>query len=286
MNIGFVVLVYGKAGMSIECINNLKKLYGIKTCQIIVVDNCSPDDTYEQLHNKFSSDTNLHLLKNKSNEGFARGNNLGYRYAKESLACDWIVVMNSDVFIEDQSFIDKIKQKEAQLINYELVAPDVVNPDGRHNNPLAISACSDEQLDKQIKMNDISVLYYKLWLHKIFPRKSRRVNNTGEPQREMVNIMPHGACVIYTPNWTSVEDKAFYPGTFLFCEELFLYDYMLAKGYSSIYLPSLVVNHIGDGSINGEKRSKKIFINSCHSKSLRLLRDFRKDIIGNWNKYE
>lgn len=284
MKLGFVILVYGKASMAKECVDYLRALEDGNDASIVIVDNCSPDNTYELLTDWFGGDDKIHIIRNTTNQGFAKGNNLGYAYARENLNCDWIVVMNSDVYIKDQKFITILKENANYLRNYEVIGPDVVNLDGHHSNPLGITQKSTYALRKEILLNDISVLYYRLGLYRIIKRHNKRRNNASDVQKSQVNIIPHGACVIFTPRWVRKENKAFYSGTFLFCEEFFVYDYSLTKGYKTLYYPALAVKHIGDGSIDGNKPSKKIFINSCHSRSLRLLLRFRKDIIGNWEK--
>ena len=277
-------MVYGKAQMARECLCYLKQLKGIENASIVIVDNCSPDKTYDLLKKWFGNERNIYLLRNASNQGFAKGNNLGYVYARNKLGCDFLIVMNSDVYIKDVSFINQLKDKAEELEKYEVVGPDIVNNDGHHSNPLATASLSSTAIKRMVFLNDLSVLYYRSGLFRVFKKNKTRRNNAIDQQSVLHNIMPHGACVIYTNKWVEKEDKAFYPGTFLFCEELFLYDYIIANGYKSIYWPDLKVNHIGDGSIDGDKPQKKIFINSCHAKSLRLLLAFRKDIVGNWNK--
>lgn len=284
MKLGFVILVYGKASMAKECIDYLQALDNNKDSSIVIVDNCSPDNTYELLTDWFDGNDNVHIIHNTTNQGFAEGNNIGYTYAKEQLHCDWIVVMNSDVFIKDKKFITILKKEATILANYEVIGPDIVNLDGHHSNPLSTTQKSTLAIRREILLNDISILYYKLGLYRFIKRHSKRRNNASDDQKTQVNIIPHGACIIYTPNWVNKENKAFYSGTFLFCEEWFLFDYIVAKGYKSIYFPKLIINHILDGSIDGDKPSKKIFINSCQSRSLKLLLKFRQDIIGNWNK--
>lgn len=282
MKLGFVILVYGKSSMAKECIDYLLKLEKIENTSIVVVDNCSPDNTYSLLVKWYNTNDRIHIIHNESNQGFAKGNNLGYAYAREKLKCDCIVVMNSDVYIKDRHFIIHLKHDAQKLEQYEVIGPDIVNPDGCHSNPLSLGSKSNMAIRKEIFLNDISVWYYKLGIYRFIKRSTKRRHNAKDIQYGQNNIVPHGACVIYTARWIEKEKKAFYPGTFLFCEEFFLYDYIQAKGYQTIYWPDLIVNHIGDGSINGEVAKKKIFINSCHSKSLSKLLTFRKNIINNW----
>ncbi|EKE19478.1 MAG: glycosyl transferase family protein [uncultured bacterium] len=64
--------------------------------EVIVVDNDSKDGSFEQARQQFSR---VHFIKNSSNIGFAKGNNIGIRYALEKFA-DYVFVLNNDTVIE------------------------------------------------------------------------------------------------------------------------------------------------------------------------------------------
>jgi GT2 family glycosyltransferase len=89
--------------------------------EIIVIDNNSKDKTISIIKDEFS---NVLLVKNKSNLGYAKANNQGFKVAKG----DYILLLNPDTKLQNDFFlpiIDFIKQHE----NVGAVAPKIVNSD-------------------------------------------------------------------------------------------------------------------------------------------------------------
>ncbi|WP_178299627.1 glycosyltransferase family 2 protein [Fibrobacter sp. UWT2] len=67
---------------------------------IVVVDNCSTDDSWNLLQNCKSD--KLHVVKSPRNGGYGAGNNLGLHYSSEVLKADYSIIANPDVlFSED-----------------------------------------------------------------------------------------------------------------------------------------------------------------------------------------
>lgn len=64
--------------------------------EVVVVDNDSKDGSFEQAKQFFSR---AHFIKNDANFGFAKGNNIGIRFALEKFA-DYVFVLNNDAFVE------------------------------------------------------------------------------------------------------------------------------------------------------------------------------------------
>jgi len=74
----FIILVnYNGADDTIECINSIKKI-SYSNYEIIVVDNCSTDNSVSVLEN-FSLEADFTLIKSDKNEGFSAGNNIGIK---------------------------------------------------------------------------------------------------------------------------------------------------------------------------------------------------------------
>ena len=105
MEISFVVLHYQDLETTNECVNNICQLKKSTDVNIVIVDNNSPNNSGLELKNTYSNSKNIHVLCNPVNEGFAKGNNLGYSYAKNELQSKIIVVMNNDVMIIQHNFI-------------------------------------------------------------------------------------------------------------------------------------------------------------------------------------
>lgn len=68
---------------------------------VVIVDNGSGDNSVARLREEF---TDIILLENKENLGFAGGNNVGIRYALENGA-DYVLLLNNDTVVEE-GFLD------------------------------------------------------------------------------------------------------------------------------------------------------------------------------------
>lgn len=82
---------------TIDCIISLNGLT-YKNYEIVVVDNCSSDDSIEDLE-RAKAIYHFTLLKSNENKGFSTGNNIGIRYALEHNA-DYIWILNNDTLVE------------------------------------------------------------------------------------------------------------------------------------------------------------------------------------------
>ena len=92
--------------------------------EVIVVDNDSKDGSLEQAKNDFSR---AHFIKNPSNMGFSRGNNLGIRYALEKFA-DYVFILNNDTLIEKTTLSSLISAME-NAPSIGIASPIIFNAD-------------------------------------------------------------------------------------------------------------------------------------------------------------
>ena len=79
---GYMILHYLALSSTLSCIDSVKKRMQ-EDDQIIVIDNASPDNSGIQLENKFIEDSNVKGIINKTNLGFAKGNNIGFMELKK-----------------------------------------------------------------------------------------------------------------------------------------------------------------------------------------------------------
>lgn len=102
-----VILNYNNSMLTIEATRKIKTLNNkIKT---IIVDNCSTDDSEENLKKEFEKEEEIWLIFNKENTGYASGNNVGLRYIDENLKeIKYAIIMNPDIDIEDYSVIKNV----------------------------------------------------------------------------------------------------------------------------------------------------------------------------------
>lgn len=78
-----------------ECLQSIKKI-DYPNYEIIVVDNGSRDNSAERIKEEFP---HVILIKNKTNLGFAEGNNVGIRYALSS-SVDYLFILNNDTVVD------------------------------------------------------------------------------------------------------------------------------------------------------------------------------------------
>lgn len=282
--IAFVILHYQNAEVTRDSVAHLLALPDIAQHEIVVVDNASPNGTGAELAEEYAAGENVHVLLNDTNAGFAAGNNLGYGYARRELGAQVMVVMNSDVNITDPDFIRKLQAAVDSHPEAGVIAPDIVVKNGFHQNPYMSAPISTPAQQKIILKKRIGLLLYGLPVigKVLMGRKAVRdfqPNKQEKVTQELAGLIPHGACVIYTPRWTAQEERAFVEGTFLFVEEELLYDYCLRKGHGTVYIPDLTVHHMEDASqdaVNDTAIKKKRNQMRFEIASRRLLVKLRK----------
>lgn len=257
----FVILHYLAYDMSFECVSTLLNNFGDKDIQIIIVDNASSNGSGTYLKGTFESQKKVHVILNDNNLGFAKGNNIGYEYAKQ-FNPDFIVIMNNDVLIDDVDFLYKIESIYSEK-SFAVLGPDIFNPKtGKHQNPLYLKGNSKENAIKILNnlekgLQHFSFYYYKTRLMSpvkrlikmiLFPRKARQVQIDRTQAYE--NPVLQGACYIFSKDFISAREYAFYPGTFLYFEEDILHLQCQQEHLKMLYNPNLKVNHLEDVSTN------------------------------------
>lgn len=272
MKIAYSLLHYNNMEVTREAVRYLQAQSKADEIEIVIVDNASPNQSGKQLQEEYACLEHVHVLLNTENVGFARGNNLGYQYAREELGCEIIVVMNNDVFIKDEFFTEKLEHL-GSVTGAELIAPVIIGRNG-NQNPLRPAPLSNARLLKMLAYNGaVSVAYSVPGINSMIAsyldgrvKKSRASETACDGQ-----IVPHGACVICMPSWTAREAIAFLPCTFMYFEEDILAEYAWGKGYHIAYEGDLQVYHVEDASVDYSKRSsvkKRKFISSNMTKSI------------------
>lgn len=100
-NLAIIILNYNTPKLTEVAVNSLLKIE--EGLSIIIVDNSSTDNSFEYLTNVFSKNKNVYLIESKCNGGYAKGNNIGLRFAENINGIDSIGIMNPDVVIDRES---------------------------------------------------------------------------------------------------------------------------------------------------------------------------------------
>ena len=99
--VSFIILNWNNYEISKMCINSLDKIT-YPNYDIIIVDNGSNDNSGKKLQKELA---NCKVILNTENLGFARGCNVGIRYAMEKGA-DYVLLLNNDSIIEEKLFLE------------------------------------------------------------------------------------------------------------------------------------------------------------------------------------
>lgn len=100
-NVFVVILNYNGAATLRACVESV--LRQTFSCTALIVDNCSTDGSFEEIKRLFPR---LHYMRNRTNLGYAAGNNGAIRFALEHFA-DGILLLNNDATLASDA-VEKI----------------------------------------------------------------------------------------------------------------------------------------------------------------------------------
>jgi len=109
----FLILNYIDYNLTIDAINSIQnKIVNPKDYGILIVDNASPNDSYNVLKKIFKGYANIIVIKKPGNLGYARGNNFGLRYIEKKFPeTKYVAIMNPDVRFFDNTNLEKTLRK-------------------------------------------------------------------------------------------------------------------------------------------------------------------------------
>ena len=284
-HVSFVILHYVVYDYTLKCINSILNNIEYDNYSVIVIDNGSPDNSFTKIEQAYSQNKYVVCIKSEKNLGFARGNNLGYQYAKENLSSSFIVIANNDTIFEQGNFVN-ILINEYNKERYGILGPDIVRIDGYHQSPYRSEIINKNQVKRwtlnrkiwffSLKLNKlISNGRESLVLQKIYNKKDNKNRLQIDHSRQQKHVVLQGACIIYSPLFIKIFDYGFYPETFMYCEEDIIAYLCEKKGLSTMYTPSLKILHAESASTSANttcRIDKELFVTKNILKSLKILR--------------
>ena len=138
-----MILNYQSYKDTIEYVENLQKQRNIKL-NILIVDNCSPNNSYAILKNTFAHANNIEVIKTERNGGYAYGNNYGLWYLKDKRS-DYILISNNDIHIDDNMLLFKLMNTYKLLENPAFASPIMtVNGNPSKNSAWKMTTLKDD----------------------------------------------------------------------------------------------------------------------------------------------
>ncbi len=261
----FVILHYIVVEETKMCVQSIKEIEGEK--KIIIVDNASPNNSINDLHKLYDNDAEIDVIASKKNLGYARGNNLGYKYAVKKYNPDFIVVMNNDMEIKQKDFIEETF-KAYDKYKFTILGPDIYSTQKKyHQNPQTRKILSKKELKQTYRKlwikDTFKFLIYLKWELKRIMGKTNNNNNDNYSKRPYVkevveNPLLHGSCYIFSKDFTKRHPViCFFDGTFMYMEAEILYYQAIRDKEKMIYYPFLKVDHHEDKSTDA-KLSKQV----------------------------
>lgn len=270
----FIILHYKNIEETTHCLD-LINTYILGDKHVIVVDNNTLNDTDKKEIEKYTKD----IIVLDENLGFAKANNIGIKYAKDKYNSKYYIVMNNDVFITQNNFLEII-DNDYKEYNFDMLGPSIDSPTGESVNPFPVFKTREEiekeivKCNKLIKIYNSKILYFLL---ETYLKLKHLIKKPIVPKNSInieKNIALHGCCIIFSDKYINKYEYPFYNETFLFHEEEFLYQRMLKDNLISLYDPNLKIYHKEGSSINKKNKNKrlsKLFRVKERIKSLELL---------------
>lgn len=205
--IAVVILNYCNYQETKNCVESVRMQKGVYV-EIVVVDNGSPNDSYEKLAAEYREIPGIYVLRVHKNYGFAKGNNIGIKYAC-NLGAEFIYLLNSDIVLQGETCIaDLLKEYKPGV---GVIGARIIERNGRerrivYDYPLAPEkwwyfAC--------LLFNAMDVpLLADYWMRKL--ERGRKIQ------------VLQGSNLMLTPDYLK-KCGLLYPYTFLYCEEALLF---------------------------------------------------------------
>ncbi len=283
MDIVFVVLHYIVADETCKCVSYIEKNIDTDNYRIVIVDNASPNGSGDILEKQYKDNLKVVVLKNQKNLGFARGNNVGYRYAKKYFKPQYLVMMNNDVYLLEKRLKEKLSE-EFRRSGFYVLGPMIYTRDGRcdvnpDNAVFKNVADIDRMLHIYKKMYRRYKYYYAFVFYRLTPVIDMILGKKPVKKRKNFlfraeNVKLHGCFMVFSEKYI-LEYEGLDESTFLYWEEEFLYKHMMCNHKKTVYCPDIIVYHQEDAatdSIVAGERKKKMFLYEKYMESLEELR--------------
>lgn len=236
--IGIAIINYRTYKKTIECIDSIKATMR-EPYRIYLLENGSQNESEKELEKKYSTDPYVKLIISKTNEGYARGNNICFRYMKQD-NCEMGVVSNNDIICHNNTISMLIEnlRKDSSIL---LVGPKIISPEG--------------EFQKSIQMEEVKGLKYLLYssyIGKYIYGSQMRKDNEDALKLDSLTEVAWVSGAFFAFSMKNMEKIDYFdPETFLFFEEKILA--YKAKKYKMklMYNPIVEVVHYHAYSTGG-----------------------------------
>jgi len=278
--IGYVILHYNSIDDTYDAVESVLCLLEDDDI-IVVVDNGSKNGTGKELQSHYAKEKRVVLALSDKNVGFAKGNNIGIEIALKNYDCDFIVVMNNDVIIEQKEFRKHVIDAYCTY-EFAVMGPQVRDSSGwiYTSNPREETFTKRIHVIRGIIFNFARLILTYIGFEKFVYKLECRLNENGTKEgyvpkckRIVENMRVHGCCFVLSRRYTDLF-PGLNPKTFLYLEEDILYNRCRNNDLMVLYYPNAVIVHKGQASTgNGAEK------NSIKDKCFKYKKQFRSFLV-------
>ena len=227
MELSIIIVNYNTRDLLRDCLRSIYSSQGDFHYEVIVVDNCSPDDSVEMVRQEFPQ---AKLIASEINRGYAYANNLGFRQARGH----YLLLLNPDTVLPPtalQGMLDFMEE----------------HPDAGVAGPKLVLADGSLDLASRRSFPTLDVAFYRLiGLSKRYPNSPRYNRyNLGylDPNQvaEVDSVVGAFMCIRREAlDQAGLFDERF----FMYAEDIDLcYRIKVDHGWKVYYNPAVVVTH-------------------------------------------
>lgn len=244
MKVGFTFTNYNNTGFTADLLKSLALAEGIDQCHIVVVDNRSTEPSRRELVEVCARYGNVSVILNEENLGYFKGLNCGIaRLRRDFPAVEHIVIGNNDLVFPADIVTSILASAEA-FAGHAVICPDIVGPDGEHQNPHVIKPIGwKRELVYDLYYGSYVMAQLILAVNNALSRFTRRMDHLHHGTAMSIH-QGYGACYVLGPLFLS-RFKELWAPTFLMGEEYFLSKQLDDAGLDLYYLPTIRLHHSG-----------------------------------------
>lgn len=218
--------------------------------RIIIVDNCSDDDSWEKL--QLVSDEKIEVIKTGKNGGYGYGNNEGIRFLYDKYHSKYIMIANPDTKISDEA-IKSILSAFEKDSNLAIAAPLQRDTKGAVIKNFAWKVPTPVQY-----------IFMDTKLERMFYKNVYSLTESAPSSLLYVDCVPGALLFVRTEDFLKV--KGYDENVFLFCEETILGFKMKKHNKTTAVVTNQYYDHEHSVSINksikSELKKKKMVQNN------------------------
>lgn len=258
LDLTMIVLNYNSEKDTVNCVESLIKLEN--SFNIVIVDNCSSDDSFFRLNKRYEKFSNVNVIKSECNGGYSAGNNYGMKYAIEKYCAKYLGIINPDVIINDKELIPK-------LIHYMEIYSDCVVIGGATQDP-------NGRFDINKAAWNVPTVFELIIDHLLFIKRKKSLNSSYISEH-LMKVDCVAGCFFLTKTDFMTNIKFLDESVFLYNEENILgIKCKLYGKYEAIYTKGFYIHNHMQKHIEMPLKRKVLATKNAYESSKTLIKKY------------